>query len=70
VFATEHVGGQELPAPAPGSSLLAGARACPRRIGACTELAALLDETLLALEKHLGIPHVMVLLLDPVEERL
>lgn len=70
VLAIEHVDGQELPAPAPGPSLLAGVRACARRMGACTELAVLLDETLLALEKRLDIPHAMVLLLDPAEARL
>jgi len=70
VQAVDCVFGRESSGPVPRPSMLAGMRACSRRLSACTELAALLDETLLCLETLFGIRHSMLLMLNESGERL
>ncbi|HSO05621.1 MAG TPA: GAF domain-containing protein [Pelomicrobium sp.] len=65
----EHLPGAELPPPPPRYRL-SSLRACSERLAACTELGALLDETLAALEQLLGVEHLMVLMFDPVARAL
>jgi adenylate cyclase len=69
VEAIEHVPGPELPPPPPRYRL-SGLRSCSERLAACSELSALLDETLAALERLLGVEHLMVLMLDPAAQTL
>jgi adenylate cyclase len=70
VHAIDCVFGKESSGPVPRSSMLAAMRSCSRRLSACTDLAALLDETLVCLETLFGIRHSMLLLLDETGERL
>ena len=69
VLDVQRVSGAEIAAP-PRPNLLPVVRAVAERIARCTDLAALLDELLSALESSLGIRHAMVLLHDARERRL
>ena len=60
---------QELVRP-PGRNLLAAVRAAGQQIARCTDLAALLDATLSALDTELDIGHAMILMADAPGERL
>jgi adenylate cyclase len=70
VLEIESVPGLQRPAAPPRPSLLAGVRRAAQRLAACTDLAALLDETLASLESEFGIDHAMVLMLDAPRQRL
>ncbi len=70
VLAIERVPGAVAPAPAPRRSLLAALRSAAQRLAACSDLAALLDETLTCLETLFDIPHAVVLLHDAGTGRL
>ena len=59
-----------LPPAPPRCNLLGALRRGSARLAACATLDALLDATLQTLEQDLGIRHAMVLILDPVTERL
>jgi adenylate cyclase len=65
----EAVPGPGVPPPEPGCSPLALLRPLASRIAAHTDLAALLDDTLAALQSELGIGHSMLLLLDAGRQR-
>ena len=65
----EPVPGPSAPPPEPGCSPLTLLRPLASRIAAHTDLAALLDDTLAALESELGITHSMLLLLDAGRQR-
>jgi hypothetical protein len=54
----------------PGPGRLAALRACTHALGDCTDLAALLDESLACLATHFGIQHSMLLMFDEKTERL
>ncbi|HYR00563.1 MAG TPA: pyridoxamine 5'-phosphate oxidase family protein [Casimicrobiaceae bacterium] len=69
VLAIESVPGPTLPAP-PRRNLLPLVRAVAQRIAAATDLAALFDETLAALERHFGIRYSMLLMADRRAGRL
>jgi hypothetical protein len=45
-------------------------RRCTERLGACTDLDALLDTTLDVLERDFGVSHAMLLMLDAAGQRL
>jgi adenylate cyclase len=64
VTSIETVPGRSLPPPEARSSPLGLLRPLATRISTHTDLAALLDDTLAALEAELGITHSMLLLLD------
>lgn len=70
VRSIERVPGAELPARPRRCSPLAALRGVMQTMAAQTELAALLDATLAALQTHFGIDHAMVLLLDARRDRL
>lgn len=63
-------GDATLPAPARCARHLAGLRRASQRIAAATDLDALLDESLAALEEAFGFDHSMILLLDRRADRL
>jgi GAF domain-containing protein len=69
VLAIERVPGPVLPAP-PRRNLLPLVRAVAQRIAAATDLAALFDETLLALEQHFAVRYAMLLMADHRPRRL
>jgi len=52
------------------ASLLPALRACSSRLVRCTELAALLDETLAGLAGHFGVAHAMLLMFDSASRYL
>jgi adenylate cyclase len=56
--------------PSPRADLLSGLRACLGELSACADLAHLLDVMLEGLERHWGIRHSMLLMLDPDRKRL
>jgi adenylate cyclase len=64
VLQIEAVPGPSLPPPAASCSPLSLLRPLSSRIAGHTDLAALLDDTLAALDAELGIAHSMLLLLD------
>ncbi|MFY3386024.1 GAF domain-containing protein [Paracidovorax sp. MALMAid1276] len=73
IYAVEHieaVAGDGLPAPAPRTGLLHSTRACSDHMARCTSLEDLLQGTLDGLQRHFGIAHAMVLLLDAGTEQL
>jgi adenylate cyclase len=70
VRAVDCVFGKETSGAAPRPSMLAAMRACSRRLSVCTDLAGLLDETLVCLETLFAIRHSMLLMLDENGERL
>jgi adenylate cyclase len=69
VLAIEGVPGPTLAAP-PRRNLLPLVRALAQRIAAVTDLAALFDETLLALDRQFGIRYAMLLMADRRAMRL
>lgn len=64
VLDIEHVPGDEAPPRPPQHHHLAALRQISTRMGACTDLATLLEKTLEALDCGLGIRHAMILFLD------
>ncbi len=66
----ECVDGESAPRPGPTAGRLAALRACTHALGNCTDLAALLDESLACLAAHFGIDHSMLLMFDEKTERL
>lgn len=54
----------------PTQNMLPALRACSSRLAVCADLDALLDELLDGLARHFGIDHAMVLMSDPVNQRL
>jgi len=69
VLQIETEPGASLPPPEPVGSPLRLMRPLAARIAAHTDLATLLDDTLAALERELGITHSMLLLLDAGGQR-
>ena len=70
VRAVTPLAGRQLPAPTPRRNLLASLRACSQVFERCTDLSALLESLLAALETRFDIRHSMVLMLDGAGERL
>ncbi len=70
VESIERLPGPALPPPPESRSLLAAVRACARRIGAIGDLQALLDTALECIAENFSLQHVLVLLVDPAQERL
>jgi hypothetical protein len=70
VRAVTPMPGRQLPAPTPRRNLLASLRACSQVFERCTDLSALLENLLSALETRFEIRHSMVLMLDGAGERL
>ena len=66
----EEVPGATLPLPAGKRNLLAAVRNVAQRVGASADLANLVDDTLAALEKELGIRYAMLLMADAAAGRL
>ena len=62
--------GRHLPLPTPRRNQLAALRACSQEFERCSDLSALLENLLAALEARLEIRHSMVLMLDGAGERL
>lgn len=69
VVSIEEIAGS-LPAAESDRDLLPALRACTQRLGACTDLATLLDETLLCLRDLFGMTHAMMLMADHTGARL
>jgi adenylate cyclase len=70
VLHIEALPGEPLPPPVRDLSLLAALRACSAAFSACGDLAALLEAALDGLERHFGLRHAMVLMLDRPGDRL
>jgi adenylate cyclase len=70
VLAITPLPGEPLPGPAPRRGAVSALRACIQRLSGCTDLAGLLDETLIGLEQHFDIRHAMVLMLNETGDRL
>jgi adenylate cyclase len=70
VLDIEAVPGTRLPAPTARRSALSALRACADRLTRCVDLAGLLDELLLGLEREFAFHHTMVLLVDEKGDRL
>ena len=70
VHAVNPVAGRQLPLPTPRRNQLAALRACSREFERCSDLSALLENLLAALESRLEIRHSRVLLLDGAGARL
>jgi len=70
VLNIQKIPGESLPAQPPQRNLLAGLRTTTERLAACGDLDRLLAETLSCLERHFGIRHAMVLMLDQPGGRL
>ncbi len=70
VLEIERIEGQPLPAPPPRCGLVGALRRGSVRLAQCVTLDALLDTALDVLEQDMGVPHAMVLMLDPVSQRL
>ncbi|MBL8384125.1 MAG: GAF domain-containing protein, partial [Burkholderiales bacterium] len=70
VHAVEQVPGKPLPPVPARVNLLSALRRTSERLAACTDLDALLDELLGALDQYFGISQAMVLMLDPSREVL
>jgi len=66
----EAVAGTALPPSPSRCGLLAALRHCSERLSQCTALDELLNATLASLTDFMGIRHAMVLMLDPVTQRL
>jgi hypothetical protein len=69
VLAVERVAGAVLPPLPRPCDPLSAVRRIAERIAARTDLAALIDDTLAALEQHLGVRHAMLLLLEASRRR-
>ncbi len=70
VLAIEAVPGEALPAPPPRCSLLGLLRRCSEQLASSTTLDEVLARFMAVLVTEMGIEHAMVLVLDPVTERL
>lgn len=70
VLDIEHVPGEELPARTHAPNRLAALRQLTTRMGACTDLASLLEQTLDGLKCAFDIRHTMILFLDADASRL
>jgi GAF domain-containing protein/pyridoxamine 5'-phosphate oxidase-like protein len=70
VLAVTPLAGRKLPSPTPRRNLLASLRACSQVFERSTDLSALLEHLLAALEAQFDIRHAMVLMLDAPGERL
>lgn len=70
VHAIEPVPGRPLPPPPPRVNLLSAMRRTSERLSACTDLDALLEEMLGALDEYFAIGHAMVLMLDAPRQAL
>lgn len=66
----EALPGHTLPPPPPRRNLLSAVRASVQRISTATDLAALLDCALEAIQSQFGIQHALVLIVDPKAARL
>lgn len=66
----EAVEGDPLPAPPARSGLLGVVRHCSERLSRCTALDELLNVTLATLTDLMDVRHAMVLMLDPLTQRL
>ncbi len=66
----EVVPGTTLPAPVPAVDYLPALRACMERLPATPDAESLLDTLLDGLERHFGIEHALVMMLDPGRARL
>jgi len=70
VLSVEPVPSAGAPAEHSQPNLLPALRRCSARLAKCGDLDALLDQLLDGVQREFGIGHAMVLLLDPVGERL
>ena len=70
VLEIECLGQPQLPDAPARCSLLGSLRQTAQRLSACTSLESLLDACVDALQALLGIDHAMVLMLDPLTQRL
>ncbi len=70
VQAIEAVEGQPLPLPPPRSNMLTTVRRASERMARCTALDELLNAALSSLTDYMDVRHAMVLMLDPVAQRL
>ncbi|APW44346.1 GAF domain-containing protein [Rhodoferax saidenbachensis] len=59
-----------LPEPAPQFNMLSAVRRSSERLARCSSLDELLNATLISLTDFVGVRHAMVLMLDPVTQRL
>ncbi|TXT37617.1 MAG: putative GAF sensor protein, partial [Comamonadaceae bacterium] len=66
----EAIAGSALPPPPSRCGLLTALRHCSERLSHCTALDELLNATLTSLTDFMGMHHAMVLMLDPVTQRL
>ena len=70
VLQIEAVPGLALPQITPRRNLLAALRAACEQLAACSDLERLFEESLAALQAHLGLPHLMLLLVDESGQHL
>ena len=70
VQSLETVHGDPLPEPPNRCGMLGALRHCSERLSRCTALDELLNATLASLSDFMGIRHAMILMLDPVSQRL
>ncbi|MDO8449235.1 MAG: GAF domain-containing protein [Rhodoferax sp.] len=66
----EALEGSPLPAPPPRCGMLNNVRRCSERLSRCTSLDEVLNATLATLTDFMGVQHAMLLMLDPVNQRL
>ena len=66
----EALEGAPLPAPPPRCGMLNAVRRCSERLSRSTTLDELLNAALATLTDFMGVQHAMVLMLDPVSQRL
>lgn len=66
----QQASGDALPPPPPERNLLTALRVSAERFAACSDLGALLNETLDCLESQFGIRHTMVMMVDEPGARL
>ena len=70
VEAIEALEGEPLPAPPARCGMLGVVRRCSERLSNCTALDELLNAALATLTDFMAVRHAMVLMLDPVTQRL
>lgn len=70
VEAIEALEGEPLPAPPARCGMLGVVRRCSERLSNCTALDELLNAVLVTLTDFMAVRHAMVLMLDPVTQRL
>ena len=66
----EAVEGTPLPTPAPRYSMLSAVRRCSEQLSRSTSLDEVLNAMLSTLTDQMGVQHAMLLMLDPVSQRL